>query len=129
MLFHRNDRLKLRAKSLQADLLHERHSTGELANLIPIEKFIEADYYFLFLRDVLKPATPSRRIGWRAWSTVYMGQPARFLQEATRLEFAQKLAHALGLPDIPALRNRLIERKDALTEIWNYGFNAPWFDS
>jgi hypothetical protein len=127
LLFHRNDRLKFYARSLQANLLHERHSKSDLANLVPIEKFIEADY-FLFLRDVLKPATPPDWIRWRAWSTVCMGQPARFLRESTRRDFAQQLALSLGLADIPTLRNRLNERRGALTEIWNYGFNSPWFD-
>src|SRR5207253_2773205 len=57
--------------------------------------FIEADY-FLFLREVLKPATLPDRIGWRAWSTVHMEHPARFIRESTRQEFAEQFA----FPDI-----------------------------
>jgi len=127
LLFSRNKRMELHARSLQANLLHERHSTGDLANLVPMEQFMEADY-FLFLRVVLKPATMPRWIGWRAWSTVHMGQQARFLRASARREFAQQLALSLGLLDIPALRDRLTERRGALTEMWTYGFNSPWFD-
>jgi hypothetical protein len=129
LLVHRNNRLKLNARSLQANLLHERYSTGDLANLVPMEQFMEADY-FLLLRDVLKPATVPYRIGWRAWSTIHMGigNQARFLRASTRRVFAQQLALSLGLPDIPTLRDRLTERRGTLTEMWSYGFNSPWFD-
>ncbi len=127
LLFHRNKRLGLQARLLHANVLYERHTTSDLADLVPIEIFIEADY-FLFQRNVLNPVTLPQWIAWRAWSTVYTKQPARFLKEATRREFAQQLALSLGLPDIPTLRNRLTERREALTMIWNYGFNSPWFD-
>jgi hypothetical protein len=127
LLFNRNKRLKLLAKSLQANLLRDRHATGDLANLVPIEKFMEADY-FLFLRDVLKPATLPNWIRWRAWSTVHMEHPARFIRESTRQEFAEQLALALGLSDVSTLKNRLTERRGVLTEMWTYGFNTPWFD-
>ncbi len=126
-LFHRNERLGLRKKSLQGNLLYERHTTGELANVVSAEQFVEADY-FLFLRDLLKQAAAPPWIGWRAWSTVLMGKPASFLQKAVRGEVAEQLARALGLPDVPTLRNRLSERRGALTSMWTYGFNSPWFD-
>jgi hypothetical protein len=128
LLFHRNDRLGLRKKSLQGNLLYERHATGELANVVSAEQFMEADY-FLFLRDLLKQATmPSQCIEWRAWSTVLMGKPASFFYKAVRGEAAEQLARALGLPDVPTLHSRLTERRDALTSMWTYGFNSPWFD-
>ena len=127
LLFDRRNRLKLLDKSLQGNLLLDRHTTGDLANLVPIEKFMEADY-FLFLRDVLKPATLPNWICWRAWSTVYMEHPARFIRESIRQELAQQLALALGLPDVPTLKNRFTERGGSLTEMWTYGFNTPWFD-
>src|SRR5258708_8405472 len=127
LLYDRNKRLSLNSKSLQAKLLYERHSKGDLAKLVPIEQFIEADY-FLFLRVSLSPETPPQWIEWRAWSTVNMQNPARFLRESVRSAFAQQLARALGLPDIPTLRSRLTERQNALTNIWTYGFYSPWFD-
>lgn len=126
-LFHRNERLGLRKRSLQGNILYDWHATGELANVVPAEQFMEADY-FLFLRDLLKPATASQWLDWRAWSTVLMGKPASFLYKAVRGEVAEQLARALGLPDVPTLRSRLTERRDALTSMWTYGFNSPWFD-
>jgi hypothetical protein len=127
LLYEPNKRLNLNSRSLQGKLLYERHSKGDLAKLVPIEQFMEADY-FLFLRASLSPETPPQWIEWRGWSTVNMQSPARFLRESVRSEFAQQLAHALGLPDVPALRSRLSERQNALTDIWTYGFRSPWFD-
>ena len=127
MLYHRNARLNLANKSLQGKLLYERHSKGDLANLAPIEQFMEADY-FLFLRALLSPVTLPGWIEWRAWSTINMQIPARFLRESVRSEVAQKLARSLGLPDIPTLRSRLTERQNALTDMWTSGFYTPWFD-
>lgn len=127
LLLHRNERLNLRSKSLQGSLLNERHSKGELAKLVPVEQFMEADY-FLFLRSLLSPRTPPTWVEWRAWSTVPMEQLARFLQGSVRNELALQLARSLGLPDIPTLRNRLTERRNTLTNMWSYGYNTPWFD-
>jgi len=126
-LFHRNERLGLRKRSLQGNMLYDRHATGELANGVSAEQFMEADY-FLFLRDLLKPATASQWPDWRAWSTVLMEKPASFLQKAVRGEVAEQLARALGLPNVPTLRSRLTERRHALTSMWTSGFNSPWFD-
>lgn len=127
LLSHRNDRLGLSKRSLQGNMLYDRHATGELAKVVSAEQFVEADY-FLFLRDLLKPATAPRWIDWRAWSTVHIGKPASFLHQAVRGEVAEQLARALGLPDVPTLRSRLTERRDTLTSMWTYGYNSPWFD-
>jgi hypothetical protein len=127
LLYERNQRLNLNSRSLQGKVLYDRHSMGGLAKLLPIEQFMEADY-FLFLRASLSPETVPQWIEWRAWSTVNMQSPARFLRESVRSEPAQQLAHALGLPDVSILRSRLSERQNALTDIWTYGFRSPWFD-
>lgn len=127
LLFDRHKRLGLNNKSLQGNMLYDRHATGELANMVPAEQFMEADY-FLFLRDLLKLASAPQWPDWRAWSTVSMKTPASFLQRAVRGEVAEQLAHALGLPDVPTLRSRLTERRHALTSMWTYGFKKPWFD-
>jgi hypothetical protein len=127
LLHRRNERLGLHKISLQGNLLYERHLDGDLANFVPAEQFIEADY-FLFLRDLLKPATMPKRIEWRAWSTIPMEKPARFLKESVRREFAQQLARSLELPDILTLRSRLTERQNTLTNMWTYGSNSFWFD-
>ncbi len=127
LLYQRNERLELHTSSLQGNLLCERHTEGNLANIVPIEQFIEADY-FLFLRDLLKPATKPKQIKWRAWSTISMTKPASFLQKAARSDFAEQLTLSLGLPDVPTLRSRLAERQNTLTNMWTYGSNTIWFD-
>jgi len=127
LLHQRNERLALHKRSLQGNLLYERHLEGDLVKFVSAEQFMEADY-FLFLRSLLNPTTLPKWIEWRAWSTVPMEKPARFLQASIRREFAQQLIRSLGLPDIPTLQSRLTERQNALTHMWTYGFNSPWFD-
>lgn len=90
LLYRRKNRLKLRTKAVQADLLNELHTNGDLAKFVPMEQFMEADY-FLFLRASLESETPPRWIMWIPWSTVYMEHHlARFLQESTRSTFGRQ---------------------------------------
>lgn len=57
-----------------------------------------------------------------------MEKPASYLYKAVRGDFAEQLARSLGVPDVPALRSRLAERRNTLTDMWTYGSNAIWFD-
>ena len=127
LLHHRNERLGWHKRSLQGNLLHERHLEIDLAKFVSAEQFMETDF-FLFLRSSLKPEVLPDWIEWRAWTTVFMEKPTRFLQESVRVDFAQQLARSLGLPDIPALRSRVTERRNALINMWTVGFNSPWLD-
>lgn len=127
LLHQRNERLGWHKLSLQGNMLYDRHATGELATFVPVEQFIEADY-FLFLRDLLKPETKPKQMKWRAWTTIPMEKPASYLYKAVRGDFAEQLARALGLPDVPTLCIRLTERRNTLTNMWTYGSNAIWFD-
>lgn len=127
LLYQRNERLAQHNPSLQGNMLYDRHSAGELAAFVPIEQFIEADY-FLFLRDLLAPETKPKQMKWRAWSTIPMDKPASYLYKAFRGDFAEQLARSLGVPDVPALRSRLAERRNTLTTMWTYGSHTIWFD-
>lgn len=114
----RKQRLKSNRISLYADLLNERHTQGDLAKCIPMVQFAEADY-FLFLRAQLQPATVTSRWPlWMPWSSLYMGHLPRYLEEAKRAKFAQRLLRPLGVEDIPTLRNRLAERTGSLEQAW-----------
>ncbi|GHO94827.1 hypothetical protein KSF_048750 [Reticulibacter mediterranei] len=127
LLYQRNERLSWHKLSLQGNILYDRHVAGELATCVPVEQFIEADY-FLFLRDLLKPETKPKQMNWRAWTTLPMGKPASYLYKAVRGDFAEQLARSLGVPDVPTLRSRLTERQNTLTIMWTSGSNVIWFD-
>jgi hypothetical protein len=114
LLAYRNDRLKLRRISLHADLLNARHSQGALGQLIPIQQFMEADY-FLFLRSQLERAEDSGWADWLPWSTLYMRYTApSYLLKARRRNYAELLLRPLGVGDIETMRVRLEERAPKL---------------
>ncbi|HLZ57093.1 MAG TPA: hypothetical protein VKR06_09115 [Ktedonosporobacter sp.] len=127
LLYQRNKRMGWHKLSPQGNILYNRHVAGELATGVPVEQFIEADY-FLFLRDLLKPETKPKQMKWRAWTTISMEKPARYLSKAVRSDFAEQLARSLGVPDALTLRSRLAERQNTLTNMWTYGSSAIWFD-
>lgn len=116
----RKQRLGSGRWSHYADLLNERHTQGELAKLVPIEQFAEADY-FLFLRTELQPATQPTTIVWIPWSALYLKQPPRYILGAERIKYAQQLLRPLGIEDIDTLRARLRERAGKLAGTWGDG--------
>ncbi len=119
------NQLMLRPTSLHMNLLVERHSNGELAKLVPIEQFAEADY-FLFLRAQIQPPTSAKNPSWMPWSSLYIQQVPRFLQTAKYSKYAERLLKPLSVVDIPTLRTRLVERTGSLEEGWGYIPTRPW---
>ncbi|MBD2104947.1 hypothetical protein [Leptolyngbya sp. FACHB-261] len=107
-LENRRQRLNLNTISVHADLLNERHTQGDLAEVVPMQQFINADC-FLFLRAELQPYTISAFSGWAAWSIIYVKQPPRYLIEAYRIKNAQKLLAPLKMDNVEMLRDRMIE--------------------
>lgn len=119
LLQHRNDRLKLQRISLHADLLNERHTKGPLAEVVPAEQFLDADY-FLFLRAQLQTAEQSQWIEWKPWSALYLrGRIPKFLAESVRIKGAQRLLKPLGVESIDVLRTRFTERAPTLQRLFN----------
>ncbi|CCD96759.1 hypothetical protein BRAO375_740042 [Bradyrhizobium sp. ORS 375] len=109
--------------SVHADLLHERHSSGSLAAIVPEENFIAADF-FLFLRGELAPEERGPHFAWRPWSSLYMKGVPRFLLDAERKARAAELAQTLSVPSVDELKKRLLERGHELGRLFNIG----WWD-
>jgi len=116
--------------SYHADLLHDRHAKkdrntpedGPLSDVMPFEQFIAADY-FLFLRGELeRPQHEERGFEWIPWTSVYLREAPDFIHTATRKTIAERLAPALGTPDVAALKARLLERAGKLARLWRNGF-------
>jgi hypothetical protein len=102
LLEQRNNRLGLNRTSLHAHILKERHTEGELAKLVPMQQFMDADF-FLFLRAESQKDSQSID-SWFPWSTFYMEQAPRYLLEASRAKYAQQLLCPLGVKDVETLR-------------------------
>ncbi|MFH1371092.1 MAG: TIR domain-containing protein [Planctomycetota bacterium] len=110
LLDHRNKRLGLNRVSIHADILKERHSTGELAGIVPFDQFMNADY-FLFLRGEFEKPDTNRRTAWNAWSTIFLQEIPFYLLHATRKNYAEKLLRPLGIDTIEKFRSKLLEVK------------------
>lgn len=122
----RKQRLRSNRISLRADLLNERHTQSTLTKYVPGEQFAEADY-FLFLRAQLQPAMiTSQWALWMPWSSLYVRHLPRYLEEAKRVKYAQRLLRPLSVEDIPTLRTRLTERASILEQSWGAGPFRIW---
>lgn len=111
-----------RRMSVHADILKARHAPErELGKVIPFDDFTAADY-FLFLRGELASETaPASSFAWRPWSTLFLTAVPRFIRDSESLTVARRVAAALGLPDVPAFRQRLAERAGRLERMWEIG--------
>ena len=95
LLDHRNQRLKLNRSSLHADILKERHETGDLGELSPWRRFQDADV-FLYLRSALATSDFSLWDAWRPWSAALLRGCPGYLLEAVQREKAERLDEAHG---------------------------------
>jgi hypothetical protein len=117
LLDRRTQRLQLGWVSLHATLLNDRHRQGELADIVPMDRFVGADY-FLYLRGQIAPETVTTYFRWRAWSTVYLDHMPRYLEAAMRVKAAERLVLALGAGDVPTLRERFSQRVRPVTTLF-----------
>ncbi len=120
LLQNRMNRLHLNRLSLHADILNERHTEGELAKLVSMQQFMDADC-FLFLRAEFQKDSQSI-FSWFPFSTLYMEQTPRYLLEASRAKYAQQLLRPLGVENIETLRVRLVEGEAKLAQMFNSPF-------
>ncbi|ABA23862.1 hypothetical protein Ava_4263 [Trichormus variabilis ATCC 29413] len=117
----RKNRLNLMRISLHADILNERHIHGDLANIVPMQQFMDADC-FLFLRSEFQNNKANERHSWIPWTKVYMEQVPRYLVEASSIRSARKLLDPLGVKDIETFRYRLGEASNNLARMFSNGW-------
>jgi hypothetical protein len=118
LLKFRNHNQNLGRISLHADLLNERHTEGVIAELVPMQQFMDADY-FLFLRVQITMTNQSFG-GWIPWSTLYLKQPPKYLVEASRAKYAQQLLQPLGATTITTLREQVDRSISTLQQVFGY---------
>jgi hypothetical protein len=107
--------------SLHGDILHERHSKGDLAAILPFEEFADADF-FLYLRSLLPEKEFTGHFSWRPWSAVWLRSTPRFLLRAQSTTQADNVARALAVPSVSELKGRLLERGAQVRVLYQHGF-------
>ncbi|PHM06439.1 hypothetical protein [Nostoc sp. 'Peltigera malacea cyanobiont' DB3992] len=122
LLDSRKERLHLNQISIHADILNKRHTQGELAKVIPMQEFMDADC-FLFLRSEFIAPGASQWDKWIPWSKVYMQKVPRYLLEASHTKYAEKLLRPLGIKNIDTFRTRLPDASNKLGKMFSNGFS------
>lgn len=107
--------------SVHADILDERHRTGGLSTIMPIDEFVGADF-FLFLLGALPQTKYNGYSIWRPWSVLYMHQAPVFLVNAEQKQYAEHLASILKVGSVDELKKRLTERQDGVRRLFDRGF-------
>ena len=105
----------LRVACLHGQILQQRHAAGPLAEVVPLEQFVDAEL-FLFIRGEFIKQDRSGSIAWFPWSSLYAHEAPRFLVRAVRAKDAEQLLRPLGAPSIEVLRERLPEFAARLRE-------------
>ncbi len=77
-----------------SEILNQRHTNGKIAEIVPMQQFIEADF-FLFLLSESKTKDDGDSY-WHGWSLLYMEQAPKYLLEAKNVKFAEQLLSPLG---------------------------------
>lgn len=117
-LRERNQRLNLNRVSVHADLLNTRHIQGDLARIVPMQQFLDADC-FLFLRVEFQESEVSNLAGWVPWSLVYIAQPPRYLIESYQINKAQELLDPFKVANVEMLKSKIIEVTPRLKGLFN----------
>jgi hypothetical protein len=112
-----------RRVSLHADTLNDRHTTGGLAAIMPMEDFMAADY-FLFLLAEISPETVDLSLSWRPWSALYLKRPPIFFRGAEYRRSANLLMKLCHVASVEEFRKRLAQRTPILEKLFQSAFWA-----
>ncbi len=83
------------SKNRHSEILNQRHTNGKIAEIVPMQQFIEADF-LLFIRA----ESQSNSQYWHGWSLLYMKQVPKYLLKAKNVKFAEQLLSPFGLETI-----------------------------
>jgi hypothetical protein len=111
--------------SLHADMLNERHTTGGLAAVMPMDDFVAADYFLFLLGEMSSDQWSQTRVDWRAWSTLYLKRTPLFLRNAESKQVAEEILKVFKIPDAEEFRLRFRECAPHLRMLFRGG---PWRD-
>lgn len=108
--------------SLHADILNERHTSGGLSSILPIEEFSSADFFLFFLGEIHAEEWEEGFFKWRPWSILYMKGTPAFIKNAKYRKYAQDLADSLGCPNVDKFKERLKSRHAVVNKLFTGGF-------
>ena len=108
--------------SLHADLLNERHAgNGGLATIMPMQDFMDADFFLFLLSRTLKDPSGFDLRYWRAWSCLYLKNAPMFIKNSERIKFAEKVVKVLTLKNMDEYKTLLSDRGPELSKLFNNG--------
>jgi hypothetical protein len=112
--------------SIRADLLNERHTTGGLSAVMPMNEFVGADYFLFLAGELRHPDTAGVVMEWKPWSAIYLRHAPVFLRNAERKTIADQLIKVLGMSSIEELRQKMFKRAPTLGLLFsNGGWDNP----
>lgn len=113
---------KRRRMSLHGDLLKQRHAQGGgLATILPLQDFMDADFFMFLLSRTSKDTTGFDLRYWRAWSCLYLENTPIFVRNSERTRFAESVRKTLNLQSVADLKKLLAEHGPELANLFRSG--------
>lgn len=107
--------------SLHADILRDRHSEkGGLVAILPINEFMNADFFLFLLREAIPDTTVFHMSYWRAWSCLFLNQPPLIIRASESKRVAMEVTKTLHLQNIDELKKLLIEKGPNLAKLFRH---------
>ena len=107
---------------MHSDLLNERHTTGGLAAIMPMNEFIAADYFLFLLAELPPEEAPDVRYHWRPWSALYLKGTPMFLRAGEQKRVADEILKLFNISGAEEFKRRFLERASRLEEMFSGGF-------
>lgn len=127
---------KRKRVSLHADLLRDRHSEGGgLVAILPLEDFMNADFFLFLLSETLPDKTGFRMRYWRAWSCLFLKRVPPFIRNAEHKRIAERLAKLFGLASVDEFKKFIDEHGPNMAKLfrgdafWDYPIRKEDVDS
>ena len=98
-----------------AEKLNQRHSEGELAKLMPINKIVEVDFFL---------SLSQRKERWFPIIDRYLDRQPKFLVKASKREYTQRLLKPLAINNVEEFKSLFsMESKKMFQLRWLFNFD------
>ena len=92
---------------------------------MPMEDFMDADFFLFLLSQALPDSSGFGPRYWRAWSCLYLNQVPVFIRNAERKAIAEELAKLLGVQDIEGLKEFIKENGHKIRPLFGTFWDYP----
>ncbi len=107
--------------SIHADLLNERHLSGGLSSVVPMEDFVAADFFLFLFGEIAEDEYDGPSFVWRPWSYIYMKHVPVFIKSAENKGYAKKITEAFNISSTEEFKKRLLERAGNVVRLYRRG--------